>query len=106
MPPEVTVPTADGGCVEQVAGEADQLVLHGEQAREGGGVQPVGAGVRRDRLAPDPVHLGQAGVVDVGQRAPAVHGQVAGLQLAQPGRDRRRDRWWGVHRSTSWASRE
>ena len=42
-----------------------------QQARERRRVEPVGAGVRRDRLAAHPVGLVEAGVVDVGQRAAA-----------------------------------
>ena len=86
--------------VEQVAGEADEVVLHRQQAREGGRVEAVGAGVRRHGLAPDPVDLGQPGVVDVGQRPAAVDRQVAGLQGAQPGQD------VVGHASTSVASSE
>ncbi len=72
------------GSVEQAEGEADQVVLHPEQARERRRVEPVGAGVRRDRLAADPVDVGQPGVVDVGQRPAAVHRQVGGLERLEP----------------------
>ena len=65
------------GGVEQPAREADQLVLHLQQAGERRRVEAVGAGVRRHRLAADPVDLGVAGVVDVGEGAAAVHRQVA-----------------------------
>ena len=74
-----------GRGVEQVGGEADQVVLHLQQARERGRVQAVRAGVRRDRLAADPVDVGQARVVDVGEGAAAVHGQVGVLHGAQAG---------------------
>ena len=85
--------------VEQVAGEADQVVLHRQQRREGGRVEAVRAGVRRDRLAADPVDVRKPRVVDVGERPATVHRQVGGLHLTQPGQ--------GVgHRSTSSASSE
>ena len=83
-PPDVTVPTAPSGASSRPAGEPDELVLHPEQAGEGGRVEGVGAGVRRHGLAADPVHLGVAAVVHVGQRAAAVDGQVARLQRTQP----------------------
>ena len=85
MPPEVTVPTPVSGASSSSQREADQVVLHRQQARERGGVEAVGAGARRHRLAADPVDVGQAGVVDVGEGAAAVHGQVVGLQGAEPG---------------------
>ena len=72
------------GPVEQAEGEADQVVLHPEQAGERRRVEPVGAGVRRDRLASDPVDVGQAGVVDVGERPAAVHREVARLERLEP----------------------
>ena len=65
--------------VEQVAGEAEQVVLHRQQAGERGRVEAVGPGVRRHRLPPDPIDVRKPRVVDVGQRAPAVHRQVRGL---------------------------
>ena len=84
MPPEVTVPTPVSRRVDQVEGEADQLVLHRQQAREGGRVQAVGAGVRRHRLAAERVDLRHPRVVDVGQRPAAVDRQVPRLSFAEP----------------------
>ena len=84
VPPDVTVPTAEAGSVEQAAGEADELVLHLQQRRERRRVERVGGGVGRDRLPGDPVDLGVAGVVDVGQRAASVHRQVPALQGGEP----------------------
>ena len=81
------MPTAVSGAVEQPAGEADELVLHRQQRGEGGRVEAVGPGVRRDRLAADPVGLLEAGVVDVGERAATGDGYVGGLPLAQTGQD-------------------
>jgi hypothetical protein len=71
--------------LEEVRGEADQLVLHLHQRRERGRVQAVGVGVGSHRLPGHRVHVGAAAVVDVGQRAPALRRQVAGLQRAEPG---------------------
>ena len=94
VPPEVTVPTRRLGRVEQVGrrsrpGRSPSRSRLGERGR----VQPVGAGVRRDRLAADPVDLGEPGVVDVGQGAAAVDRQVAACSCRGAGRARR-----------SWAS--
>ena len=75
--------------VEQVGGEADQVVLHRQQARERRGVEAVGAGVRRHRLAADLVDLVEPGVVDVGQGAAAVHRQVVGAAARRAGGARR-----------------
>ena len=93
--------------VEQPAGEGDEVVLHPQQRGERGGVEPVRGGEHRERLEPHGIRVGQAGVVDVGQRAAAVGGQVEGLQGAQGGEHlvgRRSGRRCG-HRDTSWSSR-
>ena len=74
-----------GRRVEQVGGEADQVVLHLQQARERRRVEPVRAGVRRHRLAADLVDVGQPGVVDVGERPASVDGEVGGLHGAEAG---------------------
>ena len=87
VPPEVTVPTVVGGPSSSLRGDPDQLVLHPQQAGEGGRVEPVGAGVRRHRLAADPVGLLEPGVVDVGQRPATGDRHVVGLHRAQPRQD-------------------
>ncbi len=86
VPPEVAEPTKPVGCVQQPAGPAHQVVLHAQQRGERRGVQPVGGGEHRQRLEAHRVGLGQARVVDVGQGAAAVGGQVVGphrLERAQ-----------------------
>ena len=65
------------GSVEQAAGEADQLVLHLQQGRERRRVERRwSAAYAATASRRDPVDLGIAGVVDVGQGPPAVHRQV------------------------------
>jgi len=76
---------AHGGVrgIEQARGHADEVVLHGEEGREGRGVEAVRVGEHRQGLASDGVRLGQARVVDIGERAPTVGGQVCRLQGVQ-----------------------
>ena len=76
--------------VEQVAARSRPGRSPSQQAGERRRVEPVGAGVRRHRLAADPVDVGQPGVVDVGQRAAAVHRQVARPAAPAAGPARRR----------------
>ncbi|CAM3541579.1 hypothetical protein NODU109028_21505 [Nocardioides dubius] len=84
------------GGVEEVGGHADHVVLHLQQRGERGRVQAVGAGIGSHRGPAQLVDLAQAGVVDVGERAAAVHRQVLGLELVEPGAD-----VVEVHRSAS-----
>ena len=82
MPPEVTVPTTPSRRVEQVRPpKPTRSFSICSRLGNAVGSSPLEPANARDRLAADPVDLGQPGVVDVGEGAAAVHGQVAGLQL-------------------------
>ena len=53
-------PGEPGRCVEESAGPADEVGLHGEERRERRGVQAVGRREHRERLEPDGVGVGAA----------------------------------------------
>ena len=95
VPPEVTTPANPVRRVDEPARDADEVVLHGEQRGERRRVEAVRRGERRERLTADRVGRSQTRVVDVGEGASAVGGQVAGAH-GRAARTRARISSWSM----------
>ena len=72
--------------VDESARDADEVVLHGQERGERRRVEAVGRRERGKHLAADRIGS-EAGVVDVGERASAVGGQVTRTEHFELGLD-------------------
>ena len=88
------------GGVEEAARHRDEVVLHPQQRREGGGVEGVRRGEHRERVEAEGVGVGEPRVVDVGEGAAAVRRAGPGPAARGAGPAARRRSWRAWRRSS------
>ena len=84
VPPDVTVPTTPSGASSRSAAKPTSSFSICSRLGNAVGSRPLLPAYAATAARADLVDLGQPGVVDVGERAPAVHRHVCGLHPAQP----------------------